>query len=62
MKIIKRLSKQIDIIEGLVDELRYEKNYRGVERLIQLIIQALLDLGLMAILILNGRTPKNILR
>jgi len=37
MKIIERLSKQIDIIEGLVDELRYEKNYRGVERLIQLI-------------------------
>ena len=58
MKIIERLSKQIDIIEGLVDELRYEKNYRGVERLVQLIIQALLDLGLMAISILNGRTPK----
>ncbi|MEM2440592.1 MAG: HepT-like ribonuclease domain-containing protein, partial [Candidatus Bathyarchaeia archaeon] len=35
-----------------------ERSYRGIERLVQLTIQALLDLGIMVISALGGRTPK----
>lgn len=41
-----------------VKELENEKSYRGTERLVQLIVQALLDLGLMLISALGGRVPK----
>lgn len=33
----------------LVKELEKERSYRGTERLVQLVIQALLDLALMVI-------------
>ena len=40
-------------------ELEFEKSYRGVERLVQLKIQALLDLGSMIIVALNAPRPKS---
>ncbi len=52
-----RLVKQRGLIAELVEELRHEESYRGVERLIQIIIQALLDLGLMAIKSADWPTP-----
>jgi len=45
-------------VAELVRELESERSYRGTERLVQLAIQALLDLGLMVISALGGRTPK----
>ncbi|MCP8320309.1 MAG: DUF86 domain-containing protein [archaeon] len=57
MDILRRMEQQADVIEDLSRELRYESSYRGVERLVQLIIQALLDLGLMALSAL-GSSPK----
>ena len=42
----------------LVRELENERSYRGIERLVQLTIQALLNLGIMVISALGGRTPK----
>jgi len=47
MEILKRLDQQANIISELSEELRHESNYRGMERLVQLTIQALLDLGIM---------------
>ena len=44
-------------IQELVKELDGETSYRGIEGLVQLVIQALLDLGLMVITALGGRTP-----
>jgi uncharacterized protein YutE (UPF0331/DUF86 family) len=41
-----------------VEELRGETNYRGIERRVQLVIQALLDFGLMAIAAFGGRMAK----
>ncbi len=57
LRIIERIERQVALIEDLVNELRVETSYRGVERLVQVIIQALLDLGLMAISALRGRRP-----
>ena len=57
MKVIERLDKQVNLIVELVGELEQEKSYRGIERLIQLVIQALLDLCLMVIAAFNGKTP-----
>jgi len=45
------------MLMDLVGELRFEKSYRGVERLVQLVIQALLDLGVMLIAALGARKP-----
>ena len=59
MNVLKRIEKQVKLIDELVKELRFETSYRGVERLVQLILQALLDLGLMIISALGGRTPKS---
>jgi len=58
LKIIERIDQQVTQIGELVKELEKEKSYRGIERLIQLTIQALLDLGLMTISALGGKTPK----
>lgn len=58
MKIMERIDQQVDQITELTKELKSEKSYRGVERLVQLIIQVLLDLGVMAISVVDGRTPK----
>ncbi len=43
------MRKQLELIRAYVAELKSERSYRGVERLEQLIIQALLDLGAMAL-------------
>lgn len=45
-------------ITELVKELENERSYRGTESLVQLVTQALLDLGLMVVATLGGRTPK----
>jgi len=58
MDVLERIKKQISLVEELVRELEVEKSYRGIERLVQLIIQALLDLGLMIIAVLGGRRPR----
>lgn len=58
MKVIERIDRQAEQVMELVKELGKERSYRGIERLVQLIIQALLDLGLMATAALGGRTPK----
>ena len=58
MRIIERLEKQVCLIKELVEELRRETSYRGTERLVQVIIQALLDLGPMTIAALRGRKPR----
>jgi len=57
LKLVERLEKQVELIRSLAAELRTESSYRGIERLVQVIIQALLDLGLMAISALGGRRP-----
>jgi len=44
---LERVRKQVELVEELLGELETEKSYRGIERLVQLITQALLDLGLM---------------
>lgn len=49
MEILKRLDQQANVISELGEELRHEDNYRGMERLVQLTIHALLDLGLMVL-------------
>jgi len=58
LKVIERIDRQVEQVAELVKELEGERGYRGTERLVQLIIQALLDLGLMVITALGGRTPK----
>jgi hypothetical protein len=58
LKIIERVDRQVDQVTELVKELEKERSYRGTERLVQLVIQAVLDLGLMVIAALQGRTPK----
>ena len=58
MKVKERIDRQVDQVTELVKELEKERSYRGTERLVQLTIQALLDLGLMVIAALGGRTPK----
>jgi len=49
MEVLRRIEQQADVIRELSRELGYESSYRGMERLVQLIIQALLDLGLMTL-------------
>jgi len=49
MEILKRLDQQANVVRELSEELGRESSYRGVERLVQLTIQALLDLGLMVL-------------
>ena len=58
MKIIERIDKQVNQVTELVKELEKERSYRGTERLVQLVIQSVLDLGLMVIAAVGGRTPK----
>ncbi len=58
MKVKERIRKQANQIVELAHELNSEKSYRGTERLAQLTIQALLDLGVMVISALGVRTPK----
>ena len=58
MDVLERIERQANLIGELVRELEVEKSYRGIERLIQLAIQALLDLGLMIIVALGWRRPK----
>jgi len=58
LKIIERIDKQVNQVTELVKELEKERSYRGTERLVQLVIQSVLDLGLMVIAAVEGRTPK----
>lgn len=46
---MERIDQQVNQLTELVKEFESEKSYRGTERLVQLIIQALLDLGVMAV-------------
>jgi hypothetical protein len=55
---LERIRKQVELVEELLGELETEKSYRGIERLVQLIIQALLDLGLMVVAALGLRRPR----
>lgn len=57
MKVIERIDRQVNNLTELLKELEKERSYRGTERLVQLVIQALLDLGLMMITALGGKTP-----
>jgi uncharacterized protein YutE (UPF0331/DUF86 family)/predicted nucleotidyltransferase len=59
LKIGVRISQQAKQVAELAKELRGERSYRGIERLVQPILQALLDLGIMVIAALGGRTPKS---
>ncbi|MEM0484537.1 MAG: HepT-like ribonuclease domain-containing protein [Pyrobaculum sp.] len=58
MKVLERLRRQLELIKGYVAELESERSYRGIERLEQLIIQALLDLGVMALSALGATPPR----
>jgi len=58
LKVIERIDRQVNNVTELLKELEKEKSYRGTKRLVQLVIQALLDLGLMVITALGGKTPK----
>jgi len=57
MDVLERIERQANLVRELVGELEVEKSYRGIERLVQLVIQALLDLGLMIIVALGWRRP-----
>ncbi len=59
MEIRERMMRQASLIEDLVKELELEKSYRGVERLVQLILQALLDLGAMIVSAVGGPRPRS---
>ena len=58
MDALERIRKQVELVEELLGELETEKSYRGIERLVQLIVQALLDLGLMVVAALGLRRPR----
>jgi len=58
MNVLERIKRQANLLAELVRELEVEKSYRGIERLVQLIIQSLLDLGLMIIIALGWERPK----
>ena len=58
MNALERVRRQAELVEGLLKELETEKSYRGIERLVQLVIQAFLDLGLMVIAALGWRRPR----
>ena len=57
-KVVNRIEKHVDLILDYLEELRSEKSYRGIERLLQLILQSFLDLCLMFISALNLRSPR----
>jgi len=57
LKVVERLERQVKLIRELAGELKVEASYRGIERLVQVTIQALLDLGLMSVAALGGRKP-----
>jgi len=59
MEVRERIARQAGLIEDLVRELEVERSYRGVERLVQLILQALLDLGAMIISAIGGPRPRS---
>lgn len=59
MRVRERIKRQVELVEEFTRELEFEKSYRGVERLVQLTIQALLDLGSMIIAVLNAPGPKS---
>jgi len=59
MEVRERIVRQASLVEDLVGELEVEKSYGGVERLVQLILQALLDLGAMVISALGGPRPRS---
>jgi len=59
VRVLERLRRQVELIEEYVRELEYERSYRGIERLVQLVVQALLDLGTMVIAALNGPRPRS---
>ena len=48
----------MNLVTELVKEMNGERSYRGTERLVQLVIQSLLDLALMVTATLGGKTPK----
>lgn len=58
IRVLERIEVQVKLVNELIGELRVETSYRGIERLVQVIIQALLDLGLMAIAALSERMPE----
>jgi uncharacterized protein YutE (UPF0331/DUF86 family)/predicted nucleotidyltransferase len=58
LDVLERIERQADLVGELVKELEVEESYRGVERLVQLIVQALLDLGLMIIVAFGWRRPR----
>jgi uncharacterized protein YutE (UPF0331/DUF86 family) len=58
MDVLERIERQANLVRELVGGLEVEKSYRGIERLVQLVIQALLDLGLMIIVALGWRKPR----
>ena len=51
------MEKQVKLIREFTRELKGETSHRGVERLVQVTIQALLNLGLMVISVLQGKRP-----
>jgi len=56
VEVLKRLEQQAGVVRELGSELRQESSYRGLERLVQLTVQSLLDLGLM-VLSAAGSSP-----
>lgn len=58
MDVLERIERQANLVGELVRELEVEESYRGIERLVQLVVQALLDLGLMIIVALGWRRPR----
>lgn len=49
MRIVERFEKQVSLIKTFVNKLRPESSYRDVERIVQLTIQRLPDIGLEAV-------------
>lgn len=49
MEVLKRIKQQASTVKELSIELENEENHRGIERLIHLTLQALLDMGLMVL-------------
>ena len=58
MDVLEGVKRQANLVEELVTELEAEKSYRGIEKLVQLIIQSILDLCLMIIIALGWERPK----
>lgn len=49
MEVLGRIEQQVEAVSELSRELKGESSYRGLERLVQLTIQSVLDLGLMVL-------------